>query len=441
MARRSARAVDAPAPLRAKLDRWLAACGSLRRNVRLASSPEIAAPVAVGPHRPSILLPARLLDALETGDLEQVGVHEAAHLARRDDYALLLQRLLEALFALHPVVRLIARQIDLEREIACDDFVVAATGQPRSYAACLTRMGEFAGGSSLAGATVAEHRSHLSRRVRMLLDKSRHTGTRLLRTPLAAMLALLAVLAWTAGKTPGLVVFAGPLSPFAAPSRTLPAPLPAQAAAPLPAPAEDPAGRVLDDASNNPVAGAELRFQKAGMRELAADLETDREGRFSAPGLPSGEYTVRVSKPNYLATAYRLQVPGPAAEVRLVRYGAIEGQVTNAEGKPLPGKTYHEGGRTFGSARITVLAKAPNTGELRPFRDTRLEDEGRYRIYGLPRANTPSRSGTATWTRAPTSSSIPTTPTPAPSPSPAARSTAMSTSSWSRAPCTASPGS
>ena len=33
----------------------------------------------------------------------------------------LVQRILEALFALHPMVRWIARRIDLEREIACDD--------------------------------------------------------------------------------------------------------------------------------------------------------------------------------------------------------------------------------------------------------------------------------------------------------------------------------
>ena len=100
--------------------------------------------MVAGLRRPSILIPARLLDELEEAELDQIGLHEAAHLARRDDYALLFQRVIEALFALHPVVRWIARQIDLEREIACDDLVVEATGRPRSYASCLTRVVELA---------------------------------------------------------------------------------------------------------------------------------------------------------------------------------------------------------------------------------------------------------------------------------------------------------
>src|SRR5260370_34684572 len=110
-----------------------------------------------------------------------MGLHEAAHLARGDDVALVLQRLLQAVFALHPVVHWIARRIDLEREIACDDFVVEATGQPRPYAACLTRVVELTGGvRPPLVAPPAEKRSPLATRAEMLLDKNRHSGTHLL---------------------------------------------------------------------------------------------------------------------------------------------------------------------------------------------------------------------------------------------------------------------
>ena len=212
--RRRARASGAPAALCAQAERWLARCRPARSGVRLASSMEIAIPIAVGPRCPSILIPSRLFKELDDVDLGQIVLHEAAHLARRDDYALLVERLIEALFALHPVVRWITRQIDLEREVACDDFVVEATGQPRSYASCLTRMVELCGGvrASLAGATAAGDRSHLARRVDRLLDKSRHTGTRLLKVRLGAMVAVLVAAAWTVGRTPGLVAFAMPQS-------------------------------------------------------------------------------------------------------------------------------------------------------------------------------------------------------------------------------------
>src|SRR5260370_21934325 len=100
-----------------------------------------------------------------------MGLHEAAHLARGDDVALIFQRLLQAVFALHPVVHWIARRIDLEREIACDDFVVEATGQPRPYAACLTRVVELTGGVRPPPVAPApEAPSHPTTRVKKLHD-------------------------------------------------------------------------------------------------------------------------------------------------------------------------------------------------------------------------------------------------------------------------------
>lgn len=181
-----------------------------RWSVRALISSEVASPMAAGLFRPAILLPERLLTELDDDELEQIRLHETAHLLRRDDIALLVQRTIEALFALHPVVRWITRQIDLEREIACDDFVVEQTGQARPYASCLTRVVEIADGvrSSIVAAAATEERSHLARRIEMLLDKTRHKGTRLLKIRLAVTVAALAVLTSIAVRTPGIVAFA-----------------------------------------------------------------------------------------------------------------------------------------------------------------------------------------------------------------------------------------
>ena len=50
--------------------------------------------------------------------------------------------------------------------------------------------------------------------------------------------------------------------------------------------AQDFTGRVVEDSSGEPVASAELKIHKAGLRELVADLDTDRNGRFTGAGLP-----------------------------------------------------------------------------------------------------------------------------------------------------------
>ena len=155
------------------------------------------------------MFPASLLDELDAQELEQIGIHEAAHLFRGDDYALLLQRTLEAIFALHPVVRWISRRIDLEREIACDDFVIASTNNPQPYAACLARVVELTGGIRVTPiATSAADRSHLARRVDTLLDNTRHSGTRLLGIRLALATIGLAAMSWGVVQMPGLISFA-----------------------------------------------------------------------------------------------------------------------------------------------------------------------------------------------------------------------------------------
>ena len=226
------------------LERW---------PVRALISPDIASPMAAGLFRPAILIPERLLAELDSDELEQIRLHETAHLTRRDDIALLIQRTIEALFALHPVVRWITRRIDLEREIACDDFVVEQTGQARPYASCLTRVVEIAGGmrSAKIGAAVAsaatEERSHLARRIEMLLDKTRHKGTRLLKIRLLLMAVALMALAVIAARTPGLIAFAAsnsfydqeplppePPAPPAAPAAPLPPLAPAPPVPPAP---------------------------------------------------------------------------------------------------------------------------------------------------------------------------------------------------------------
>jgi len=143
-------------------------------------------------------------------------------------------------------------------------------------------------------------------------------------------------------------------------------------------------GRVLEDTSGEPLPGAELRFHKAGLRELAADLETEPSGRFNASGLPAGEYTVDVSKPNHVSATLKLSVPSAGIVVRMVRYAVIAGTVRDTEGRPLPGRVSVPAGRTSGSARIAVLVKQKGTEELKAIRQVALAEGGKYRIFDLP---------------------------------------------------------
>jgi beta-lactamase regulating signal transducer with metallopeptidase domain len=205
MRRRQACAPAVPEWLAARASTW---CPG--RRVHVALSDDIQVPMATGPRRPTIVIPTAMLTVLSTGELEQVGLHEGAHLSRRDDYAILLQKVIEAVFVFHPVIRLICCQIELEREIACDDLVLAGGNGPNNYALCLTRVAELAAIARrpLVAATAIAGRSHLASRIAMLLDQSRNKGTRLLKVRLVVAMAGLAAVCWVSVRNPAAIAFA-----------------------------------------------------------------------------------------------------------------------------------------------------------------------------------------------------------------------------------------
>jgi beta-lactamase regulating signal transducer with metallopeptidase domain len=112
------------------------------RRVELRVSGEIDGPAAAGFFHPAILIPGWLLEKLAPAELEQIAVHELAHLRRHDDWTNLLQKFLCALFPLNPALLWVERRLCREREMACDDAVLDAAVSPREYASCLTTLAE-----------------------------------------------------------------------------------------------------------------------------------------------------------------------------------------------------------------------------------------------------------------------------------------------------------
>ena len=117
-----------------------------RRRIRVAISDSITTPIAAGFFRPMIVLPRLVAEQLSDHDLDVIIRHELTHLNRRDDWSKLAQKLVEALFFFHPAVHLIGRQLELERELACDEAVVIDRVPVDHYAHCLTRLAQLTTG-------------------------------------------------------------------------------------------------------------------------------------------------------------------------------------------------------------------------------------------------------------------------------------------------------
>jgi beta-lactamase regulating signal transducer with metallopeptidase domain len=115
----------------------------LARQVAVLVSSETRSPMAAGFVHPAIVLPESMLAELSDTEREHVMLHEAAHLAGYDDWTNLALRILGGVFAVHPVAVWILSQIERERKMACDDWVVARTGPARPYAESLVHLMEL----------------------------------------------------------------------------------------------------------------------------------------------------------------------------------------------------------------------------------------------------------------------------------------------------------
>jgi beta-lactamase regulating signal transducer with metallopeptidase domain len=99
-----------------------------------------------------IAIPPSWLTSLTLDELDQIVLHEYAHVQRWDDWARLAQTLLQSALWIHPAIAFVGRRLNLEREMACDEWVVARTGLPNAYARCLTRAAEVRGRQYAASA-------------------------------------------------------------------------------------------------------------------------------------------------------------------------------------------------------------------------------------------------------------------------------------------------
>jgi uncharacterized protein YjbI with pentapeptide repeats/beta-lactamase regulating signal transducer with metallopeptidase domain len=190
-------ALPLPIEYRDAMARWTSV-NKGSRDVRLCVSDDTDVPVAVGLFDSMILIPRVLLDQLSETEVDQISLHELAHLRRADDWTNGLQRVLLALLAWNPAARFIGQQLDLEREVACDDWVLGLTGAVRPYALCLTKMAETSSWprSPIPAPGVFATRKHISLRIERLLGAGRNVATTLSIGPAAAAVAIVGALAF-----------------------------------------------------------------------------------------------------------------------------------------------------------------------------------------------------------------------------------------------------
>ena len=304
--------------LDARLQQTLVHSRSIRPAV-LCTSTLVQVPTAIGLVSPAVVIPQWVMQELSANELHQILLHELAHLRRYDDWTNLAQKIVKALFFFHPAVWWIEKQVSLEREMACDDAVVAETASPRAYAECLAHLAEktlIQRGVALAQAALGRLR-HTSLRVAQLLDANRPATTGRSWKPAVSLLAAFAMASVVVvSRAPRLIAFED--GPLIAPSTIA---------------ASSPRLASRGVATVPPThAGAAPAMPEGSTRVVQASLHLDRTAR-STENSPRVAATPPASdrRPDDMSR----QAAARVAKVRDSNVHPIEVRLTDANASPL----------------------------------------------------------------------------------------------------------
>lgn len=152
-------------------------------TISLLCSPKVTGPVALGGRRPVIVVPESFFSQVSAEDVTAALAHELAHI-RRHDFALnLLYEIIYWPLSFHPAAKMIKRQIDETREIACDELASRCLMNSSDYARSLVNLARAMCTPSLMaqpGYSLGVFDANiLEERVMRLLDNRPHLSARL----------------------------------------------------------------------------------------------------------------------------------------------------------------------------------------------------------------------------------------------------------------------
>lgn len=149
--------------------RWLCRDMGIRREVVVLASSELDVPIAAGIFNPKIILSPQSGEWSETRR-NAVLYHELAHIKRLDGFTQLLGSVASAIYWFNPLVWLTVRAMRLERERACDDYVLSFGTPASDYAHELLEIVSTLRRPQPAAALAMARRSQLEGRVLALLN-------------------------------------------------------------------------------------------------------------------------------------------------------------------------------------------------------------------------------------------------------------------------------
>jgi beta-lactamase regulating signal transducer with metallopeptidase domain len=103
------------------------------KKLKIGISTTIDTPISFGWIEPIILLPIALVNQLTVKEIESIILHEWAHILRNDYLINIITSIVQVILFFNPFSYLFNKEISLQREIACDNFVMKASVEKLDY--------------------------------------------------------------------------------------------------------------------------------------------------------------------------------------------------------------------------------------------------------------------------------------------------------------------
>ena len=334
---------------------------SVHQSVSLLLPKKSVMPMTIGIFQPAVVIPEDSKD-WTSSCCRAVLAHELAHIKRHDVLAQTFARLVCGAYWFNPLAWLALRQLRIERELACDDCVIASGQKPSDYARELVQIARaYRLPGNLVGAAMSSS-TKLEHRVQSLLDLARsHVPVSRQAAWKLVACALIVILGLSSIRL-GRQVISGELLPYQD-NHTQ---------------SDNEATHfrgVVVDSQGKPIRGAEIAFVHSRTRsfgynfhsnEILTTAKTDEDGRFDLkvsseliravsdrrPGalIRSGKHSyeeqlsIVATKPGMGAdwrTVFDLLRGLPTSEIKLklLPEVPINGKLLDPEGNPLENVT------------------------------------------------------------------------------------------------------
>ncbi|HEV3002952.1 MAG TPA: M56 family metallopeptidase, partial [Pirellulales bacterium] len=322
----------------------------LNRTPALLVTPESLSPCIVGTWNPRIVLPESVVTQSSTERLGHVLAHELAHLVRGDLWANWLLLTARIVHWFNPVAWWTVREMQAEREAACDELAFGALGEVdrSAYAGTIVELAASLAPSTIAPGLIGLFSStgRLQARIERLL---RAPSVTTLRAPVASGLLLGMVLM---GLTDGMPAAAMPAAQAQAAKDAAP---PANANEEPQAKTHTVSGGCVDQADQKPLGGVTVQLYRLEGRisppvEIAKTV-TDANGRFEFTGLEPPRLEGHLDRLVYGVFGFAAGRPigisffhfddrKEVVEIWMARQkSTLSGKVVDAEGRPVAGAT------------------------------------------------------------------------------------------------------